>query len=181
MKMLGAVKDTVPYDSIARIEGYGYRLRVFERLQHYANEQGLTTLDVGDVARYFGGVLHINIMAEHAGHAGLARFLGEAAGLVTHVLLPLEGKTYRNAGCEIVFENVCELNPGEPGVPCFHLGVVVNVPLAPTEVREILEAQASSKVFTDYLREVGPIVRIPKEYYYALNCLATSEEVATSR
>jgi len=181
MALLDQVQGTVPYDSIARIEGYGYRLKVFERLQYYANQQGLETIEVADVARYFGGRLHIDIMCEHAGHAGLARFLGEAAGLITHILLPLEENVYRNAGREIVFEDAYTLNPRESGIPCFHLGVIINVPIEATVAKEILAEQAASPAFVDYLAQVDSVVRIPNQYYQALNCLATGEEVSKSR
>jgi|GEM_PF-1747379 len=181
MKLLDSQTGTVPYDSISKIEGYSYRLKVFERLQHYANQEGLKTIEVADVARYFGGTLHIDIMCEHASHAGLARFLGEAAGLVTHVFLPLEGRTYRNAGQEIIFENTYELNPGKPGVPCFHLGVVINVPISASVVREILAEQAGSEAFVDYLKEIDSTIVIPEQYYYALNCLAHKEDSKRNR
>ena len=169
--VLESVEGTVDFDTIAKIPNYSYRLKAFERLEKYAEENKVSTLGVYDVAAYFGGDFHINIMDEFSAHAGLARYFGESAGLVTHVLLPLTGNKYINHEFEIEFLGTYCINPDQNGVPCFHLGLVVNVPLTAEQVQTILETQYQNKVFRGYLKEMPRKLNIPPEYYTALNCL----------
>jgi len=171
IKVLESVGDTVDFDVIAKVPDYTYRLKAFERLEKYAADNRLDVLDVYDVAAYFGGDFHISIMDEFTAHAGLARYFGEAAGLVTHVLLPLSDSKYINHEFTVVFRNTYCINPSEAGVPCFHLGLVVNVPLTAEQVQSILDMQYRNKTFTGYLVETPKVIDIPKEYYTALNCL----------
>jgi hypothetical protein len=172
IKVLEKVDDTIDFDDISKIPDYSYRLKAFERLEKYAEDNRLTALSVYDVAAYFAGDYHISIMDEFSAHAGLARYFGESAGLVTHVLLPLVGTKYINQEYEIEFRNTYCINPDEPGIPCLHLGLVVNVDITQPEVRTILDGQYNNKIFREYLSETPAVIDIPKEYYTALNCLA---------
>jgi hypothetical protein len=173
MRLLEQVGETTELGPLAKIEGYGYRLKAFERIYRFAAEQNLEIINAYEMAWYFGSNLHIKIMSENAGHAGLARFLGEAAGLVTHVLLPLnEQNEYVNADKRVKFNNVFYVNKNEPGIPCFHLGVVVNVPITKEQADSILREQANNSVFVEYLKELPDEINIPTEYYEAVYCLA---------
>lgn len=173
IKVLESVDNTVDFDTIAKVPNYSYRLKAFERLEKYAAEKKLNVLAVYDVAAYFGGDFHISIMDEFTAHAGLARYFGEAAGLVTHVLLPLSESKYINHEFEVEFRNTYCINPREIGVPCFHLGLVVNVPLTAKEVQSILEVQYKNQTFLGYLAATPEVIDIPHEYYTALNCLVS--------
>lgn len=175
MKVLDSVDETVDYDLIAKVPNYSYRLKAFERLEKYAEMNHLETIELFDVACYFGGDYHISLMDEFAAHAVLARYLGEvgeAFGLVSHVLLPLEGTTYKNHEYQFDIQGAFHIDPSSPGIPCFHLGLIVNVPITEKQKDEILEVQYHNEVFREHLAELPPVINIPKEYYQALNCIA---------
>lgn len=171
IKVLESVGQTIDFDVIAKVPDYTYRLKAFERLEKYARDNSLEVLEAYDVAAYFGGDFHISIMDEFTAHAGLSRYFGESVGLVTHVLLPLTGTTYTNHEFNVSFKGAYCLNPEEDGVPCFHLGLIVNVPLTKNQVHKILEAQYVNSIFRTYLEQLPPTIEIPKEYFIALNCL----------
>lgn len=174
MDVLENVSNTVEYDSIAKIPEYSYRLKAFERLEKYAELNHLSRIDVYDVAMYFGGEYHISVFDDFAHEGVLARYLGEVGedfGLVGHVLLPLVGMKYVNREFEIEIQGAFCINPGEPGVPCFHLGLIMNVPLELEQAKKILDTQYHNAVFLDHLRRLPKTITIPKEYFHALNCI----------
>lgn len=167
---LRQVTGTVSLASVGMEDGQ-WLMAAFSRLKEFAVEEGITTLDTFDVARYFGGNMHIEIFRRHPS-AGLGEYLGPYAGLVSHVLLPLDpDMVYRNAGFEVGFAGYeINYNPKEKGVPCYHLGVVVNIPLTKHQVEVIKAEQKASKPFIEALSKLkGPIVP-PTEYYKALTC-----------
>lgn len=187
MKVLDSVEGTIDYDAIAKIPSYSYRLKAFERLEKYAQINNLKLIDLFDVAMYFGGDYHISLFEEFAAHAVLARYLGEVGddfGLISHVLLPLTKSSslrgtkqssffYRNHEYEFEIKGAFHINPKSEGIPCFHLGLIVNVPLTDAEIDQILDVQYKNEVFREHLSALPEVIEIPKEYYQALNCIAT--------
>jgi hypothetical protein len=184
MKNLEGVEGTVNYESIAKIPEYSYRLKAFERLEKFAELNNLTTIDLFDVAMYFGGDYHISVFEDFAHEGVLARYLGEVGehfGLVGHVLLPLERNCYMNKEFEFEIEGAFVINPDEAGVPCFHLGLIVNIPLADSQVNKLLEVQYNNETFHYHLEKLPKKIHIPREYFTALNCIAERSSSAPSR
>lgn len=170
---IGLLKSATTDMSLASLgidESGGWRMGVFDRLSTYAKKRGISTLDVIDVVSYFSGSDHIEYFRVHPS-AGMGEFVGPSAGLVTHVLLPLDPDLiYRNAGYEISFDGRTILyNKGASGTPCYHLGVVVNIPLTKDQVEGILAEQRASEPFMSALSKIkGPIVPT-EEYWQALS------------
>jgi hypothetical protein len=70
MRLLDEVEETTELEPIAKIEGYGYRLKAFERIYRFAREQNLEVIDVFEMAWYFGSNLHIQIWPKMRGMQG---------------------------------------------------------------------------------------------------------------
>lgn len=168
---LEAVSKDLPLSAVALDADGNWRMSVFQRLGWFAADENLKLLDIFDIARYFGGQLHIEIIERLADHAGLGQFFGREIGLVTHVLLPLDGTKYQNGSFKLNFNKSIVFNPQEKGVPCYHLGVIVNIPLTKEQKNAILTEQATSKTFMSALRKTsGKTIEPPSEYLAALNC-----------
>jgi len=175
IKVLKTVKKNVRFNKVALDKDGNWRMSVFQRLGWFATDENLSILDTSDIASYFGGRLHIEIIERLADHAGLGRYLGRNIGLVTHVLLPLsKDLSYHNGSFELKFTNPIILNPKEEGTPCYHLGTVAHIPLSKKEVAVILAKQLASPPFKRSLAKIsGQTIVPPPEYLIALNCTAT--------
>jgi hypothetical protein len=171
VKNLEAVAETSPLATVGMDAQGHWLMAAFSRLKDFAVDEGIGELDTFDIARYFGGAMHIRIMDAISDHAGMGQYLGPYVGLVSHVLMPLTDGVYRNGKLLVDFGGkYLTFNPEEPGVPCYHLGVVVNIPLTKAEVEVILEAQANSETFTSAIAKLkGPIIP-PDDYFQALTC-----------
>jgi hypothetical protein len=171
VKNLEGVTKTVPLTSVGMDKQGHWLMAAFSRLKDFAIEENVSNLDTFDIARYCGGAMHIRIMDAISDHAGMGQYLGPYVGLVSHVLMPLTDGVYRNGKLMVDFGGkYLTFNPEEPGVPCYHLGVVVNIPLTEAEVAVILDAQAKSKTFTSAIAKLkGPIIP-PDDYFQALTC-----------
>ena len=171
IKLIEAVTEPVALTSVGLDASGHWHMAAFSRLKDYAVDRGLTLLDTYDIARYFGGQAHIDIIHAIADHAGLGEYLGPYVGLVSHVLLPLKEGAYRNVDLRVDFDaRAIVVNPEDSGVPCYHLGAIVNIALSPKQVAEILAEQRKSEAFVTAVKKIkGPIVP-PEEYWEALNC-----------
>ena len=171
-----AVRDLANVDEKVSIEEIGldksgnWKMAVFQRLLWYAREEKIEEFSTFDMVCYFAGNLHIEIMSRISDHAGLGEYLGKDIGLVTHVLLPLEGDVYNNAGYSVRFKKAVEVNPKEKGYPCYHLGLIVNVDITQDQVARIKKIQAKNKDFVFALSKIKGAVSPPDEYFKALNC-----------
>jgi uncharacterized protein (DUF3820 family) len=178
VKNLEAVTETVPLSSVGMDASGHWLMAAFSRLKDFAVDEGVVELDTFDVARYFGGAMHIRIMDAISDHAGMGQYLGPYVGLVSHVLMPLTGGIYQNGALVVdLGGKYLTFNPNEKGVPCYHLGVVVNIPLSKEEVAIILADQAKSKAFTSAIAKLkGPIIP-PDDYFQALTCTVNKSKV----
>lgn len=171
IELLEAVTEDVPLNSIGIDEAGKWRMAAFARLSDYAQERGLGVLDYINVVEYFAGAKHIDIFSRTP-DAGMGKYVGPYAGLVSHVLLPLDSDlTYRNSKYKVGFDgHTVHFNPEETGVPCYHLGVVVNFPLTSQEVAKIKAEQLSAEPFRRALEKISDPIVPPVEYWEALNC-----------
>lgn len=141
---------------------------VFGNLKAYATDEGVTELDVIAVAKYFGGKHHIRHMIPKARASGISYELGEAAGLVLDVLLPLEGETYKNEGLELIIKGGVRADDHRGRVSCYHRGLVVNLPLSESDVTQILAEQRQSPEFVAALKRIKGPVSLKIEHQKAL-------------
>jgi hypothetical protein len=167
--LLKSVSQDVSLASIGLDENGGWRMGVFSRLFEFSKERDLKKIDTSELVSYFSGTFHIEYFRRHPG-AGLGNYIGPDAGLVTHVLLPLDSDfVYRNQGFELSLgKEAVFYNKKEVGIPCYHLGVIINLPISEHQKEVILAEQANSKPFMAALAKVkGPIVP-PADYLIAL-------------
>lgn len=146
---------------------------VFGSLKAYAKTEGIHYLGASEVARYFGGKHHIEGMIRkaagtHEGVNNLAVLMGYNAGLVLDVLLPLTDGYYRNGNWFLDMGDYVIANPETEGVPCYHRGLVVNIPLAPDNVLGMLEEQRESKEFGAAIKRLKSPIQLPSEFLEAL-------------
>jgi hypothetical protein len=172
-EILDSVTAEMPFLEVALNKEGAWHMKAHERLYNFCQKKKIRTINAFEAAWYFGGSEHIEIMKRYGGHAGLGEFLGADAGLVSHTLLPLGSELiYENSGKKIQFQKFVDL--GGDGVPCFHLGVVVRIPLSESEVSVIKDEQSANKDFMNALLKCGDTIVPPHEYFEALNCTATS-------
>jgi hypothetical protein len=168
MAKLGLARVPISLTGFMDRESGSWMKPVFGSLQGYARTEGLYSLGVREVARYFGGKHHIEAMIRKASRSNLGMILGLDAGLVLDVLLPLVDGEYHNGRWQLDMGDFIVANPKEEGVPCYHRGLVVNLPLTPDDVIEILGEQQASEEFAAAIERLkGPIV-LPPEYLEAL-------------
>ncbi len=171
VQLLHAIRSVVDYSPIAQKVDGTWRMRVFERLFNFVVEQKETVITSNLVAWYFGGQYHIEIMYRLGGHAGLGEYLGAATGLITHTLLPLDKEyNYKNKQIALQFANYVDL--GGEGAPFYHLGVVVRAKIDSKIIETIKEEQAKSEHFLNAVSKINEPIKIPAEYFEALNCTA---------
>lgn len=176
VRRLDAVDKPTSLVSLGQDKDGNWLMAAFQRLQWYAADRGLKTIEVADIVRYFGGSLHIEIMERIADHAGLGGYLGRDVGLVTHILLPLQENAYSNEGYIVRFRDPLNLSfgPLQRGLLFYHLGAVVRLDVSKRVAEEILAEQADSEAFMGALSRLdGQTIVPPKEYLEALNCTIT--------
>ena len=169
--LLGKVTKPVTLASLGLDDDGHWRMAAFSRLKDFAVDAGIESLDTFDVARYFGGNTHIEIF-RRLPEAGLGKFLGPYAGLVTHVLLPLSADgTYQNGKMKVSFSgDIPTYSPSAKGVSCYHLGTISRIPLTEAEIAAVKAEQAASEPFVTAVAKIkGPIV-LPENYLTALTC-----------
>jgi len=162
MRKLSNVRVTVPLEAIGtRSDGTWYT--PFWRLNEFAHEWGIEKIGAYEVVAYFGSGKHAEIM-QGAGAAKIGQYLGQDIGLVTHVAMPLgEDLVYRNGDRELRFANHLDL--GGQGVPIYHLGAIVRLPISPEQVEAILEEQRTSPLFWEALKRISRTeIELPPEY-----------------
>lgn len=171
-KLLLAVEDSVTLFSVGMKEDKMWRLAAFERIYRFCQKHKITELGEWEIAWYFGSDFHVDEMLR-GGYRKLGDYLGYDKGLVAHILLPLnESLEYENLGKKVLFEDMLFLNPGEEGIPCYHLGLVVNIPLSQDQVKKIKESQADSKEFKESLLKITDSIKPPRNYLEGLKCTA---------
>lgn len=178
MSKLGLARAPISLSSFIDRESGSWMKPVFGSLQGFANDEGLYSLGVREVVRYFSGKHHIEAMIRKATHAepgisNISVLMGLDAGLVLDVLLPLNDGHYRNGGYDIDLGEFVTVNPDVPGVPCYHRGLVVNVPLAPAEVADILGEQSRVADFMAALSRLKSPIQLPPNYLEALRLTRT--------
>jgi hypothetical protein len=141
---------------------------VFGNLKAYATDEEIVELDVVAVAKYFGGKHHIRHMIPKARASGISYELGEAAGLVLDVLLPLDGEVYKNDGFELVIKGGVRVGDLKGTVSCYHRGLVVTLPLPEADVSQILAEQRQSPEFMAALKRIKGPVSLRPEHQTAL-------------
>lgn len=175
MAKLKITKVSTALSSFTDSESGQWLKPVFGALQGYAIDEGISQLGAREVARYFGSQRHIDAMVPKVTHqqSSLAVMMGWDAGLVLDVLLPLIDGHYQNGGVDLDLGDYVVVNPDDKGVPCYHRGLVVNLPLTPRDVMKILEEQHRSHIFMEALRRLKSPVKLPAEYLEALRLTCT--------
>lgn len=174
MRKLSHIRANVSLDAIGRLPS-GRWYVPFERLYAFSLDWGIERIGAYEVVAYFGSNKHAEIM-RGAGAAKIGQYLGQDVGLVAHVAMPLDGDlVYRNCGHELRFTNHLDL--GGQGVPIYHLGAIVRLPLDPEQVKAILDEQRNSQLFWEALMRIsGTEIELPAEYLEGV-CL-TNETAA---
>lgn len=171
VKLLEQIKIKSDYLSLAQKENSAWRMSAFRRLYEFALLKKVSVIDLNLVIWYFGGDFHIEIMSRLGGHAGLGQYLGSSVGLVTHVLLPLDNNDcYRSNDYVIKFKNYLDL--GGTGERFYHLGVIIAAPAEKGVIKKIKEEQSQNFIFQQALKKIKDPVKIPDDYFAALNCTA---------
>lgn len=171
IRLLEGIRVRVPLTAVGLDQSGNWRMAAFSRLKDYAVAEGIRVLDAWEVIHYFGGRHHIDIMERIADHAGIGQYLGPHAGLVSHVALPLADGLYQNNEHTLSFGGqLLEYNPDEEGIPFYHLGVVVRVPLTNDQLSRIKAEQLESEAFTRALTKIADPIVPPPEYWEALTC-----------
>lgn len=174
-KLLMTVEEPVDLLSVGMKENGMWRLAAFERIYRFCQKHNLSELSEWEIAWYFGSDFHVEEMLR-GGYRKLGDYLGYDIGLVAHLLLPLEKDlSYLNLDKKITFEDMLFLNPEEEGVSCYHLGLVVNIPLTDAQVAKIKESQGSSREFKESLLKISNSIRPPRNYLEGLKCTAGLE------
>lgn len=164
---LAAVTAPVPLRQVGERPDGTWR-SAFKRLDGFAAANNLESLGAFEVAWYFGSAKHVEIMQRSGGYRRFGDSLGFAKGLVSHVLLPLnEALEYQNLGCTVRFENLVDPQPSAQGVPCYHLGYVIRIPLSAEQVQQIKADQASSGEFVEALKRIKDPIKTPEAEYQA--------------
>jgi hypothetical protein len=174
MRKLSVISVTVPLDAIGiRADGTWYT--PFRRLHDFASEWGIKKIGAYEVVAYFGSDNHAQIM-QGAGAAKIGQYLGQDVGLVCHVAMPLDKDlVYRNKEATLSFTNFLDL--GGSGVPIYHLGAIVRLPIGPEQIEAVLGEQRESKLFWEALSRIsGSEIELPPEYLEGV-CL-TNEAAA---
>lgn len=163
-----SMKSPVPLSHFYSEKEGAWTKPVFGNLKAYATDEGITELDVIAVAKYFGGKHHIRHMIPKARASGISYELGEAAGLVLDVLLPLEEEVYKNDGFELVIKGGVSINDLKGRVSCYHRGLVVSLPLSEADVSQILAEQRQSPEFMAALKRIKSPISLRPEHQTAL-------------
>lgn len=165
---LDSLQKPVLLSSLYSKERGGWLKPVFGNLKAYAIDEGIDELDVVAVARYFGGKHHINHMIPKSRASNISYELGEAAGLVLDVLLPLEGNRYINNGLDLVIEGGVEVGGLGGQARCYHRGLIVILPLSEEDVSRILADQLQSKDFVTAIKRLKSPVSLKPEHQIAI-------------
>ena len=178
MSRLSLVRVSTALQVFTDPESGSWQKPVFGSLQAYALAEGYYELGVKEVARYFAGRHHIEAMIRKATHtepgiSNISVLMGLDAGLVLDVLLPLNDGHYQNGGHDLDLGEFVVVSPESSGVPCYHRGLVVKVPLSPAEVADILEEQGQVAEFMAALSRLKSPVQLPPNYLEALRLTCT--------
>jgi hypothetical protein len=170
---LGLARVPVPLSDFHDRKSGQWLKPVFGSLKAYAQTEGIHHLGASEVARYFGGKHHIEGMIRKAMNTGpgisnISALMGLDAGLVLDVLLPLTDGCYRNGDWVLDMGEYVIANPDVKGVPCYHRGLVVNIPLTADDVLAILKEQRESKEFGAAIERLKSPIQFPPEYLEAI-------------
>lgn len=170
------IRVNVPLDAIGKGQNgvwFGPFLRLFEFCQNQTPK--IELIDGFQVVRNFAGDAHATHVLRSGSYIKFGQFLGEDLGVLTHIALILDkNHTFRIENREVKIKNYVDL--GGNGIPVYHLGTVVRVPLTDEQVTQIKSEQRQSKTLWKYLgRANGKTVTLTPETLAAIEAEKKAE------